>query len=92
MKILQLKAENRFARGFYLLGAYTLSKTLGDTERANPIYNTGNSSGTDLGVSPFYRKNGKALALYDMPQVAVFALFTSFLSGLGNVLWTAVLL
>jgi hypothetical protein len=57
---LQVKAEHRFAKGFWFLSSYTLSKSLTDSD-AN-LYSMG-------GVfSPFERGRNKSLALGDIPQ------------------------
>jgi len=71
---LQIKAEHRMSRGLWILGSYTLSKSITDSDEN--LYSTG-------GVfSPFERHRNKSLALGDIPQ----AFNLSFVYGLpfGN--------
>jgi hypothetical protein len=59
----QLKVEKRFAHGFYLLGSYTNSKLLTDSENRQATQGQGAT-----GISPFQRWRDKAIALDDTPQ------------------------
>jgi hypothetical protein len=77
---LQIKAENRFAHGFYLLGSYTLSKTLDDTDDAQ----AGGSYAGPGELSPYERKRWKALALTDIPNLATISLAYDLPFGAGK--------
>ena len=71
---LQIKAEHRMTKGLWVLGSYTISKSITDSD-----VNMYSSGGV---FSPYNRHLNKSLALGDIPQ----ALNVSFVYGLpfGN--------
>jgi hypothetical protein len=79
---LQIKAEKRFARGFWFLTSYTLSKLV---TSAGDDLQTGVLQGSTLGViSPFERHRNKSLAMDDVPQVLSVSLIYQLPIGLGK--------
>ena len=76
---LQIKAENRFTHGVYLLASYTLSKLIDDSDDSQisqeAAFNT---------FSPFQRERGKSLALTDIPQIFDVALGYDLPFGAGQ--------
>jgi len=63
----QLKAEKRFSHGMWLLGSYTISKLLTNSDNVQTGASTwGGASGV---ISPYERQRNKALSQDDVPQV-----------------------
>jgi hypothetical protein len=75
----QFKAEKRFSHGVYLLGSYTNSKLLTDTDNRQGIEGPGST-----GVSPFQRSRNKALAIDDIPQAMSLAFVYQLPLGKGQ--------
>jgi hypothetical protein len=75
---LQIKAENRFAHGVYLLASYTLSKTLTNSEYIQ------SEMGQGTMFSPFQRGRNKSLSMMDMPQYAQIAVIYDLPVGQGK--------
>jgi hypothetical protein len=78
----QVKAEKRFSQGTYLLGSYTLSKTLGTTDNTQTEGMTW--SGAEGVISPYERHRNKALATDDVPQTLSLSLVTDLPFGKGK--------
>ncbi len=62
----QFKAEHRLSNGFWVLGAYTLSKLLTTADSVQSVALTGGPEGV---ISPFERQRNKALSTDDVPQI-----------------------
>jgi hypothetical protein len=78
----QLKVENRFSKGIWLLGSYTLSKILTSNEN---LQNMSTWSGAGAGsISPFERHRFKSLAYDDVPQTLSAALVYDLPFGKGK--------
>jgi hypothetical protein len=75
----QLKAENRFSHGVWILGSYTSSKLLTDSDsmQADDMAVVGY-------ISPFERKRNKALSVDDVPQALSVALVYQLPFGKGQ--------
>jgi len=76
----QLKAENRFSHGIWLLGAYTFSKMLTNTDNVQ----TGSLYSAHYVISPFERERNKALSEDDVPQLFSLALTYELPVGRGK--------
>jgi hypothetical protein len=77
----QLKVERRFSAGLWLLGSYTASKLITDSDNNQAgAYGIGQE-----GVfSPFQRRLNKSLALEDIPQALAFSLAYALPFGKGK--------
>ncbi len=78
----QVKAEHRFSQGFWLLGAYTLSKLITDADNNQSQSLTW--SGASGVISPFERKGNKSLAVEDIPQALAISLVYELPFGKGK--------
>ncbi len=77
----QFKLEHRFSRGFWLLGSYTASKLITDSDNNQ----AGGGGISQEGVfSPFQRKRNKSLALEDIPQALALSLSYELPFGKGK--------
>jgi hypothetical protein len=72
---LQLKVEKRFSRGLWVLGSYTWSKLLTDTDSNQP----GGSP-----FSPYERERNKSLAQTDIPHTMVVSFMYDLPVGRGR--------
>jgi hypothetical protein len=77
----QFKVEHRFSQGLWLLGSYTASKLITDSDNNQAgAYGIGQE-----GVfSPFERKLNKSLAQEDVPQALAFSLSYELPFGTGK--------
>jgi hypothetical protein len=79
---MQLKAEKRFTKGVWLLGSYTISKLLTNTDSVQADAATW--SGAHGVISPFERQRNKALALNDVPHTLSIATVYQLPFGKGQ--------
>ncbi|MCI0628812.1 MAG: hypothetical protein L0387_45405 [Acidobacteria bacterium] len=78
----QFKAEKRHSSGLWVLGSYTVSKLLTNTDFHQPA---GGGLSTQVGViSPFQRYRTKGLALMDVPQILSIAFTYELPLGKGK--------
>lgn len=78
----QVKAENRFSHGLWLLGAYTFSKLLTNSDSVEPSSTTW--AGASGVISPFERERNKGLSEDDVPQLLSLALTYELPVGRGK--------
>jgi hypothetical protein len=78
----QVKAENRFSHGIWLLAAYTSSKLLTNTD--NVQTESLAWSGAHGVISPFERERNKGLSVDDVPQLLSLALTYELPVGRGK--------
>jgi hypothetical protein len=78
----QVKAENRFKHGFWLLASYTNSKTLTDSDFTQAYQTAG--TGLHGVISPFQQQRNKGLAVDDVPQTLSVALVYDLPFGKGK--------
>ncbi len=78
----QVKAENRFSHGIWLLAAYTSSKLLTNTD--NVQTESLAWSGAHGVISPFERRRNKGLSVDDVPQILSLALTYELPVGRGK--------
>jgi hypothetical protein len=78
---LQLKFEHRMGHGLWVLGSYTNSKTLTDSDQIQTSALLGGSQGV---ISPFQRERNKALAVDDVPQIITTSLVYDLPVGSGK--------
>lgn len=77
---LQIKAEKRYAKGFYLMGNYTWSKLI--TDASSTTQATANYGRIGSVISPFEKQRNKALSTDDIPHN--FALLAVYELPLGR--------
>ena len=61
---LQVKVEHRLSNGLWVLGSYTNSKTITDSDNAQP-----GGATQEAVISPFQVHRNKSLAVNDIPQI-----------------------
>jgi hypothetical protein len=81
----QLKVENRFSHGLWLVGSYTASKLLTESDTVNQPAGVGAGGTAAYGViSPYQRNRERALSYDDTPQVLSLSMIYKFPVGKGQ--------
>jgi hypothetical protein len=80
----QLKVEQRFSKGLWLLGTYTLAKLLTDADTVQSMsLENGNLGATGV-ISPYQSYRNKSISLDDVPQTFNFSTLYDLPVGLGK--------
>ncbi len=81
---LQLKAENRYSNGLWLLTSYTFSKLLTDSDYIqNAALVNGNLGAVGV-ISPYQRQRNKSLSVDDVPNTFNFSVLYELPVGKGK--------
>lgn len=79
----QFSANRRFSQGLSFIAAYTISKTIADSEQNLAGFNS-YWNGTNLGTNTFDRRSERSVVTYDQPQVLALSATYDLPAGPGK--------